>query len=370
MLETIQKTREYLDFLEKHYNYIQKAFKVVEETCKNMRFIYDDFYYHGLRDNLKFHDVEKLSNEEFIYFREWYFPTEEEQNSRKLRLLAQQNLEKALKHHRGVTNHHANHISKSIFDEIFYAEMVIDWIAVSYFKGGTAKEFYESYKKDFKFEDWVDTFITDILNNVYEDSNEKTEEVSTKPPEKGLLTQYGVIRDIIINQDVDFTCKKLGTSNFKHAISDMIEETGCDIIEYVTNGYPCSIFYSDFSYLFPGESDKEKYFEPQLTLNSSSIVGAVDYKINKEFYYLKNNKILDRYINKNDYYEHAIDIIKSYISIEKTPKGECKIFYSIFAIIPLLVEYRKHKIMFSNGTLTNDFTKPLPGGLIFNKKNK
>ena len=38
MLELLAKTREYLDYVERHYNNVQKAWKELNEKCKNNGF--------------------------------------------------------------------------------------------------------------------------------------------------------------------------------------------------------------------------------------------------------------------------------------------------------------------------------------------
>jgi len=38
MLERIKKTREYLDYIEEHYMNVQKAWKELQQKCKEMRF--------------------------------------------------------------------------------------------------------------------------------------------------------------------------------------------------------------------------------------------------------------------------------------------------------------------------------------------
>lgn len=43
-LSIIEKTQEYLDYVKEHILNVEKAFKVVEEKCSDMRFIYDDFF--------------------------------------------------------------------------------------------------------------------------------------------------------------------------------------------------------------------------------------------------------------------------------------------------------------------------------------
>ena len=48
ILKQIEKTREYLIYIEEHVNNVDKAWKVVTYKCKDMRFIWDDFYYFNL----------------------------------------------------------------------------------------------------------------------------------------------------------------------------------------------------------------------------------------------------------------------------------------------------------------------------------
>jgi hypothetical protein len=44
MINKIQKFREYLDYIEKHYNNVQEAWRLINEKCQNkFRFIYDDW---------------------------------------------------------------------------------------------------------------------------------------------------------------------------------------------------------------------------------------------------------------------------------------------------------------------------------------
>lgn len=41
-MKKIRKTREYLDYNEEHYNNVQKDWVLIQDKCKDMRFIYDE----------------------------------------------------------------------------------------------------------------------------------------------------------------------------------------------------------------------------------------------------------------------------------------------------------------------------------------
>jgi len=64
-LETIQKTREYLDYVEEHVNNVLKAFNIVSEKCN--RVINIDWV--SLYNSIQNHDLSKLSQAEFIPYR-------------------------------------------------------------------------------------------------------------------------------------------------------------------------------------------------------------------------------------------------------------------------------------------------------------
>ena len=61
MINKIQKFREYLDFIENHYNNIQKSWKEIQEKCGDMRFVYDDYIFYIIDRAVKLHDESKLS---------------------------------------------------------------------------------------------------------------------------------------------------------------------------------------------------------------------------------------------------------------------------------------------------------------------
>jgi len=78
MIEKIKKFREYLDYIERHYNNVQKAWELIQEKCKDFNFIYDDNLFFELDGDIKNHDLSKLSSNEFTQYRQFFFPCEGE----------------------------------------------------------------------------------------------------------------------------------------------------------------------------------------------------------------------------------------------------------------------------------------------------
>lgn len=77
-LEYIQKTREYLDYLERHIRNVQKAWEEIQDKCKDEYFVYDDMYWRALNDDICSHDLSKFSSHEFTQYRANFYPVESE----------------------------------------------------------------------------------------------------------------------------------------------------------------------------------------------------------------------------------------------------------------------------------------------------
>lgn len=132
-IEYIEKTRDYLDYLENHLNNIAKAFNLVEEKCSRMKFIYDDFEYWKLRQEVEKHDLSKFSSKEFTQYRDKFFPTSNEKNNFDVEI----SFNEAWEHHKKNNDHHFG------CDKNFNpAHMAIDLIAMSFKFNDNPKEFY------------------------------------------------------------------------------------------------------------------------------------------------------------------------------------------------------------------------------------
>lgn len=169
-LETIKKTREYLDYIERHILNVEKAWSEIQEKCKNMRFIYDDYVYNTIDAKVKHHDMSKLENEEFVYYRMKFYPTDTE-NKFLSKQLIDKNFQEAWKHHYTINDHHwenwlKKHYLNSYEGEINCVHMIIDWLAMSYEFGDTPRGYYEKNKGKIHLPNWAIKFIYEIFDKL------------------------------------------------------------------------------------------------------------------------------------------------------------------------------------------------------------
>lgn len=133
--EYVKQIRSYCDYLEEHFINIEKAFNEVYSKCKHMSFFANDFNYHTLYTQVKYHDLSKFSSEEFIpYVNKFYLPQAIPVNDKP------HEFELAWVHHYNSNTHHWESASTAI--DVFH--MVIDWTAMGYKFGDTAEEYYNS----------------------------------------------------------------------------------------------------------------------------------------------------------------------------------------------------------------------------------
>ena len=163
-LAQIEKTREYLDYLEEHILNVEKAWKEVKEKCKDMRFIYDDLFYNTLDKEVEFHDISKLSEYEFIQYRKSFYPADGE---------GKHDMSDAWEHHKSNNPHHWENWTKQTGCqwhpddwEADCAHMVIDWMAMGYKFGDTAQEFYENNKDKIQLPKCGIDFIYEIFYRI------------------------------------------------------------------------------------------------------------------------------------------------------------------------------------------------------------
>jgi len=166
MLEKIKKFREYLDYIERHYNNVQKAWALIKEKCKNLDvdWMTDDARYWQIETNVKLHDLSKLSQQEFTQYRQYFFPCKHEVKNKEL-------FKQGWANHKKENLHHWQSWpkSKSQFKEIYAVEMVIDWVAMSFEFGDTAKAYYEKNKDQIDIPDWSIKLIYEIFDAIYPD---------------------------------------------------------------------------------------------------------------------------------------------------------------------------------------------------------
>ena len=140
--EKIRKTREYLDYIEEHVENVRKAFIEFSEKCNGLHIIGDDYSWFTLKEEVLSHDISKMSCEEFVQYRESFYPVSDTEK-------AEANMGEAWNHHKESNSHHW----ESLSGYIDVAHMVIDWMAMGYKFGDTAQEYYENNKDRIEISD-------------------------------------------------------------------------------------------------------------------------------------------------------------------------------------------------------------------------
>lgn len=163
--EKIVKFREYLDYVERHYDNVQKAWIVIQDKCKNMQFIYDDSIFWCFDSAIKKHDESKLSEEEFFAYRNYFYPVSGEVKNKKA-------FNESWEHHWKNNDHHWQNWTAQYGDthnlssELCLVHNIIDWMAMGYEFGDTAQEYYESNKDKIHLPEWAIKTMYDIFENL------------------------------------------------------------------------------------------------------------------------------------------------------------------------------------------------------------
>lgn len=176
--EYIAKTRQYLDYLEEHFNNIEKAFELVCDRFKDSYLIYDEYHFFNLKDDVKDHDLSKFSQHEFTQYRAKFYPTKHEIDNRPnfvegVEPVYQSDIdfEQAWKHHEKNNNHHASYIktllteTKNNSNELFYCiiHLAIDLIAMSFKFNDNPHHYYLKNIKDFDLEKIHHDLLVDVF---------------------------------------------------------------------------------------------------------------------------------------------------------------------------------------------------------------
>lgn len=160
-LDLIKKTREYLDYLEKHVSAVMEAFVEVKEKL-NGKFL-DAEEWKCLYAHICFHDFSKLTKEEFQAYRQWFYPVDREKPNKEL-------MDNAWNHHVNSNPHH-------VFDLILPVEpqwkidcmhLVCDWVAMEKTGFASAYEYFQKRKSQispFLYDELK--FVESIFNELY-----------------------------------------------------------------------------------------------------------------------------------------------------------------------------------------------------------
>jgi hypothetical protein len=164
--DKIAKFREYLDYFERHYDNVQRAWALINEKCDNkgFRFMYDDFVWHTIDTEVKAHDDSKLSANEFTQYRNYWFAATNEEKDQAGYLAAWE-------HHKEHNEHHwqnwtAKH-SANPYGDAFLVMNIVDWVAMGFEFGDTARDYYEKNKEEIKLPEWAIKLMYEIFDCIY-----------------------------------------------------------------------------------------------------------------------------------------------------------------------------------------------------------
>lgn len=167
MKEKIAKFREYLDYIEEHFDNVQKAWALINEKCQNkgFRFISDDFVWNQIYSEVKTHDLSKLSEEEFTQYRQFFFPCDGEEKNKEL-------FKRAWEHHKKENDHHwqtwTEKHKENPYADAYLVMNIVDWVAMGMKFQSTAREYYEKNENDIAIPDWAVKLMYEIFDCIYE----------------------------------------------------------------------------------------------------------------------------------------------------------------------------------------------------------
>lgn len=166
IIEKIRKTREYLNYIEEHCLNVLKAWQEMQQKCKDMNFIYDDFLFFQIDIQIKEHDLSKLSEDEFVQYRQVFYPTKQE--------ITPYPLDSAWEHHKKHNPHHWENWTKMKFKfpnewVIYCVQMIVDWMAMGYKFNDTAEDYYTKNKDKIKLPKYALPFIEDVFSKLQGD---------------------------------------------------------------------------------------------------------------------------------------------------------------------------------------------------------
>lgn len=154
----IDSTRKYLDYVERHLQNVAKAFSELTDACDGKEhWVGDDFTWYTFRREVEMHDLSKLSKNELVQYRDYFYPVKELDKTNS-------DFFKAWEHHKK-ENHHHHETVKNYMDVV---HMVIDYMAMSYEFGGCPFDYYKSIKHKIRFKSEFHDYAEKLFKHLIE----------------------------------------------------------------------------------------------------------------------------------------------------------------------------------------------------------
>jgi hypothetical protein len=151
----IDRSREYLDYLEEHIENVRLAFDEVSRACDGMAWVGDDASWFAVREDVVWHDVSKFGKDEFVQYRDHFFPVDAQDGCGGC-------FRCAVEHHKRENHHH--HETAETWADVVH--MVVDWTAMGYKSGGTAEQYYKANEDKISVEGLNKVIMLDIFDRL------------------------------------------------------------------------------------------------------------------------------------------------------------------------------------------------------------
>jgi len=169
-LKYVEKIREYCDYIEEHLNNVEWAWKVLQDRCSDMEFIWNEFRYLALDGEILCHDISKFSKEEFIPYCMKFYPPDLSEFSSIIAI--EDTFPEAWLHHQLYNPHHWENwtkgdMIKTPYDkEMHCIHMIIDWMAMSKKFNNNPRDYYERNKDKMNLPDWANELCLEVFYRI------------------------------------------------------------------------------------------------------------------------------------------------------------------------------------------------------------
>lgn len=165
--ELLEKTTEYMNYIAQHKENIRKAWLELRDALKGIDLFQRPKILDEMEWRIRNHDDSKMSEEEFLPYRQHFYPVAGE-------VVDDAAFELAWERHYRTNDHHwqywidCNGDFMSYYDVdtkiCAYLEMICDWQATGYVNGDSAPEYYRNHKDEIKIDpNWV-SLVEEILD--------------------------------------------------------------------------------------------------------------------------------------------------------------------------------------------------------------
>lgn len=162
--EHIKKIKEYCDYLEEHLSNMSSAWEIIKTKCYDLDVLNDPFHYKNINNLILDHDLSKFSKEEFIPYRDKYYPVLDNPYN-------ERDYYSAWENHLINNPHHWENWTNLNYDNNYEWKyhclcMICDWVAMGLKFNDTALNYYEKNKEKIHIPEYAKSFLYKVLNKV------------------------------------------------------------------------------------------------------------------------------------------------------------------------------------------------------------